>query len=82
MQDTDALKFGILLDPASLRGYILTAISVNINDGSYRDSTQYSCRLARILLTFPPTLPQQTITVLFLIKDVFTAGMILEKIES
>jgi hypothetical protein len=38
--------------------------------------------LHEYFLLLPPTLPQRTITVLFLTKDVFTADMILEKIES
>jgi DNA-binding Lrp family transcriptional regulator len=66
MQDTHAVRFGVLLDPASYQ-----RILANI----YSDLHEY-------FLLLPPTLPQRTITVLFLTKDVFTADMILEKIES
>jgi Lrp/AsnC family transcriptional regulator for asnA, asnC and gidA len=34
MQDTHAVRFGVLLDPASLRGYILFAVTVKIKDGT------------------------------------------------
>jgi DNA-binding Lrp family transcriptional regulator len=83
MQDTHAVRFGVLLDPASLRGYILFAVTVNIKDGSYqRILANIYSDLHEYFLLLPPTLPQRTITVLFLTKDVFTADMILEKIES
>jgi DNA-binding Lrp family transcriptional regulator len=83
LQDTHAVKFGVLLDPASLRGYILFAVTMNIKEGSNQKilANIYS-DLHEYFLLLPPSLPQHTITVLFLSKDVFTADRILEKIES
>jgi len=83
MQNDQTLRFGILLNPSSLRGYILFGITVNIGGASYKKilSKIYS-DFQEYFLLLPPTLPQNTITVLFLTKDVFTADKILEIIES
>jgi DNA-binding Lrp family transcriptional regulator len=83
MQSNQAIKFSILMNPAALRGYILFAISMKIEVGMYQKI------LRRIYLDFPenfllhpPAAPQDTITVLFLSKDVFTSDKILETIEA
>ena len=83
MQNDQTLRFGILLNPSSMRGYILFGITVNIGGASYKKilSKIYS-DFQEYFLLLPPTLPQNTITVLFLTKDVFTADKILEIIES
>jgi DNA-binding Lrp family transcriptional regulator len=83
MADNHTLKFSLLLNPASLRGYILFAVTMKIKEGGYQRilSKIYSDFPENFLL-HPPTLPQDTITVLFLSKDVFTADKILETIES
>lgn len=83
MQNDQTLKFSILLNPSSLRGYILFGITVNISEESYQKilAKIYS-DFQEYFLLLPPTLPQDTITVLFLSKDVFTADKILETIES
>ena len=83
MLDSHTLKFGLHLNPASLRGYILFGITMNIKEGSYQKilSRVYS-DFKEYFLLLPPAMPQGTITVLFLSKDVFTADKILAIIES
>lgn len=83
MENNHTLKFSLLLNPASLRGYILFAVTMKIKEGVYQRilSNIYS-DFPEYFLLHPPTLPQDTITVLFLSKDVFTADKILETIES
>lgn len=83
MEDNHALKFSLLLNPASLRGYILFAVTMKIKEVAYQSilSKIYS-DFPEYFLLHPPTLPQDTVTVVFLGKDVFTADKILETIES
>jgi len=83
MEDNHTLKFSLLLNPASLRGYILFAVTMKIKEGVYqRILSKIYSDFPEYFLLHPPTLPQDTITVLFLSKDVFTADKILETIES
>jgi DNA-binding Lrp family transcriptional regulator len=83
MTDNHTLKFSLLLNPASLRGYILFAVTMKIKEGVYqRILSKIYSDFPEYFLLHPPTLPQDTITVLFLSKDVFTADKILETIES
>jgi Lrp/AsnC family transcriptional regulator for asnA, asnC and gidA len=83
MQNAQVIKFSVLLNPASLRGYILFAVSMKIEEGTYQSilGKIYS-DFPEYFLLHPPTAPQDTITVLFLSKDVFTADKILETLES
>ena len=83
MRNTQTVKFSLLLNPASLRGYIHFAITMKIKEGTYqRILAKIYSDFPEYFLLHPPTAPQDTITVLFLSKDVFTADKILETIES
>jgi DNA-binding Lrp family transcriptional regulator len=83
MQNSHTLKFSLLLNPASLGGYILFGITMNIKYGSYQKIlSKVYLDFREYFLLLPPAMPQGTITVLFLSKDVFTADKILEIIES
>jgi DNA-binding Lrp family transcriptional regulator len=83
MQKNQAIKFSILINPAALRGYILFAISMKIEEAMYQKILRRIYQdFPENFLLHPPAAPQDTITVLFLSKDVFNTDKILETIEA
>ncbi|HEY7535942.1 MAG TPA: winged helix-turn-helix transcriptional regulator [Thermodesulfobacteriota bacterium] len=83
MQNNQAIKFSILINPAALRGYILFAISMKIEVSMYQKILRRIYQdFPENFLLHPPAAPQDTISVVFLSKDVFTSDKILETIES